>query len=89
MNTKGLIIVCSWAGLTALSLASLWLGEGTFSMILIFGAVFITLLVGFGMDGDVPTKELEEIREEVSRLRGEVEAVKDGMDGIRKLIKES
>lgn len=88
MNTKSLIIVCSWAGLTTLSLASLWLGEFFFSMILIFGAVFITLLVGFGMGGDVPPKELEEIQDEVSRLRGEVEAVKDRMDGIRKLIEE-
>jgi len=88
MNTKGLIILCSWAGLTALSLASLWLGEGGYSMILIFGAVFITLVVGFGMGGDISSKELDEIREEVSRLRGEVEAIKDRMDKIRKPIEE-
>ena len=88
MNTKGLIILCSWVGLTALSLASLWLGEGTFSMILIFGAVFITLVVGFGMGGEVPPNEFKEIREEVSRLKGEVEAIKDGMNEIRKLIEE-
>jgi hypothetical protein len=88
MNTKGLIILCSWAGLTALSLVSLWLGEGGYSMILIFGAVFITLLVGFGMGSDMPPDEFVEIREEVSRLRGEVEAIKDMMDKIRKPIEE-
>ena len=88
MNTKGLIIVCSWAGLTALSLASLWFEEFFFSMILIFGAVFITLLVGFGMGGDVPPEELEEIRDEVSRLRGEVEAFGGKMEEIKKLIEE-
>jgi len=57
-------------------------------MILIFGAVFITLVVGFGMGGDISSKELDEIREEVSRLRGEVEAIRDRMDKIRKPIKE-
>jgi hypothetical protein len=88
MNTKGLIILCSWAGLTALSLVSLWLGEGGYSMILIFGAVFITLLVGFGMGSDMPPDEFVEIREEVSRLRGEVDAIKDMMDKIRKPIEE-
>jgi hypothetical protein len=88
MNTKGLIILCSWAGLTALSLVSLWLGEGGYSMILIFGAIFITLLVGFGMGSDMPPDEFVEIREEVSRLRGEVDAIKDMMDKIRKPIEE-
>ena len=88
MNTKGLIILCSWAGLTALSLVSLWLGEGGYSMILIFGAVFITLIVGFGMGSDMHPEEFVEIREEVSRLRGEVESIKDRMDKIRKPIEE-
>jgi len=88
MNTKGLIILCSWAGLTALSLASLWLGEGGYSMILIFGAVFITLVVGFGMGGEISTKEIEEIREEISKLRREVEDITDRMDKSRKPTKE-
>jgi hypothetical protein len=88
MNTKSLIILCSWSGLTALSLASLWLGEGGYSMILIFGAVFITLVVGFGIGSEISSKEIEEIREEVSRLRGEVEAIRDKMDKIRKPIEE-
>jgi len=57
-------------------------------MILIFGAVFITLLVGFGMGSDMPPDEFVEIREEVSRLRGEVDAIKDMMDKIRKPIEE-
>lgn len=88
MNTKNLIIVCSWAGLTTLSLASLWLGEGTFSMILIFGAVFITILVGFGLGGDLPPEELEEIRDEISGLREEVRALNEKIDEIEKLSKE-
>ena len=88
MNTKGLIILCSWAGLTALSLASLWLGEGGYSMILIFGAVFITLVVGFGMGGEISSKEIEEIREEISKLRREVEDITDRMDKSRKPTKE-
>jgi hypothetical protein len=88
MNTKSLIILCTWTGLTALSMAALWLGEGTYSMILIFGAVLITLAVGFGMGSDVSPKELDEIREEISKLRGEVEAVRDKMDKARKPAEE-
>ncbi len=88
MNTKGLIILCSWAGLTTLSLASLWLEEGGYSMILIFGAVFITLIVGFGMGSDMSPEKLDEIQKEVSKLREEIEAVKDRMDKTRKPIKE-
>ncbi len=84
MNTKNLIILCIWTGLTALSMAALWLGEGTYSMILIFGAVLITLAVGFGMGSDVSPKELDEIRNEISKLREQVEALKAEMDKIRK-----
>lgn len=88
MNAKSLIILCSWIGLTALSIAALWMGEGTYSMILIFGAVFITLVVGFGMGSDISPNEFDEIREEISRLRGEVEAIKDEMDKARKPTEE-
>jgi len=84
MNTKNLIILCIWTGLTALSMAAQWLGEGTYSMILIFGAVLITLAVGFGMGSDVSPKELDEIRNEISKLREQVEALKAEMDKIRK-----
>ena len=84
MNTKSLIILCIWTGLTAFSMAALWLGEGTYSMILIFGSVLITLAVRFGMGSDVSPKEIDDIREEISKLRGEVEALKAEMDKIRK-----
>ncbi len=86
METRGLIILVSWAGLTAMSLFSLWLGEFFYAMILVFGAFFITFAVGFGMSGEGSPEGIEEVFGEISKLRGEVEALRERVEEIGKKL---